>query len=66
MKVATYLESWAVPFSVSSNNDITNLDTNIDAVYLAFASPDNTYKKVISCVRFGLRPTLLRNHIPIR
>jgi len=45
MKVATYLESWAVPFSVSSNNDISNLDANIDTVYLAFASPDNTYKK---------------------
>ena len=45
MKVATYLESWAVPFSVSSNNDISNLDANIDTVYLAFAKPDNTYKK---------------------
>jgi hypothetical protein len=45
MKVATYLESWAVPFSVSSNNDISNLDANVDTVYLSFASPDNTYKK---------------------
>jgi GH18 family chitinase len=45
MKVATYLESWAVPFSVSSNNDISNLDSNIDTVYLSFASPDNTYTK---------------------
>ena len=45
MKVATYLESWAVPFSVTSNNDISNIDSNIDTVYLAFASPDNMYKK---------------------
>lgn len=45
MKVATYLESWAVPYTVSSNNDISNLDPNIDTVYIAFAKPDNTYKK---------------------
>ena len=45
MQVGVYLESWAVPFSVSSNNDISNLDPNINTVYLAFAKPDNEYKK---------------------
>ena len=64
MKVATYLESWAVPYTVSSNNDISNLDPNIDTVYIAFAKPDNTYKKVISYTP-PLR-SVARNHIPIR
>lgn len=45
MGVATYLESWFVPFSVSTNNDISNLDKNINTVYLAFAKPDLQYVK---------------------
>jgi hypothetical protein len=45
MGVATYLESWFVPFGVSTNNDISNLDKNINTVYLAFAKPDLQYVK---------------------
>lgn len=45
MSVATYFESWAVPFSTTTNNDLTNLDPNISTVYLAFAKPDLQYVK---------------------
>jgi hypothetical protein len=59
MQVATYLESWAVPFSVSTNNDISNLDPNLNTVYLAFAKPDLTYTKgEFSFSRTGLNFSL--------
>lgn len=45
MSVAVYLESWAVPWSASPNNDISNLDSNINTVYLAFVKPDMMYTK---------------------
>ena len=45
MSVATYLETWAIPFSSSTKNDISDLNPNINVVYLAFAKPDLTYVK---------------------
>jgi hypothetical protein len=45
MSVGVYLESWAVPWSPTTLNDISNLDSNINTVYLAFAKPDLLYTK---------------------
>lgn len=45
MQIGCYFETWAMPFTVSTNNDLSNLDKNLNTVYLAFVKPDNTYVK---------------------
>lgn len=45
MSIGVYLETWAVKWNSTSDNEISNLDPNINTVYLAFAKPDNTYRK---------------------
>jgi hypothetical protein len=45
MSIGVYLETWAVKWSSKADNEISNLDPNINTVYLAFAKPDNTYRK---------------------
>ena len=45
MQVGVYFESWAMPWSETQANDLTNLQKEITTVYLAFASPDLKYKK---------------------
>ena len=59
MSIGVYLESWAVPWSPSLNNDIVNLDTNLNTVYLAFAYPGTMYTKgELSFARTGLNFSL--------
>ena len=45
MQVGVYFESWFMPYSETHANDLTNLQKEINTVYLSFASPSLTYKK---------------------
>ena len=45
MQVGVYFESWFMPYSETHANDLTNLQKEINTVYLSFASPTLTYKK---------------------
>lgn len=45
MQVGVYFESWFMPYSETSNNDLTNLQKEINTVYLSFATPKTTYSK---------------------
>lgn len=46
MSIGVYYESWSMPWSSSStSNDLANLNSHANTVYLSFAQPDNTYLK---------------------
>jgi len=45
MQVGVYFDSWFMPYSETHANDLTNLQKEINTVYLAFASQSLTYKK---------------------
>ena len=47
------------------NTDLIKLNFDLEKATNYFHS-NPSKNKVISCVRFGLRPTLLRNHKTIR
>lgn len=45
MQVGVYFESWFMQYSETQANDLTNLQKEINTVYLSFAAPDLKYKK---------------------
>lgn len=45
MQVGIYFESWFMPYSETHSNDLTNLQKEINTVYLSFADPKTEYKK---------------------
>lgn len=45
MQVGVYFESWFMPYSETHANDLTNLQKEINTVYLAFVDPKLKYTK---------------------
>lgn len=45
MQVGVYFESWAMSYSETQSNELTNLQTGINTVYLSFVDPLIKYTK---------------------